>query len=330
MKKPIPVQAWQSGSIPMDETPIRFDRILARAKVMKQVLQRLLTAAALDSPVLLMGEPGTGKDLVARSVHLRSRRRSGPFVSLNVRAVPRDLVTTELFGHAQVRADGTGLGKLAQAKGGSFFLEGVDSMDLDAQAALLRALAQGQYTPLGSQRAQPLDLRLIAASLSDLGALVRRGLFLPALLERLGGFTLSLPPLRQRSGGVPMLAQEFLREVNLAYGLKVTGISVSALEHLETYAWPGNVREFKTVIQRAVLLARSGKIEETHLPGRLLRMTVPDEVPEIRLPAGHRLAELEQQYIQATLRYCGGNKSRTAKLLGISRKTLYEKLALKH
>jgi DNA-binding NtrC family response regulator len=323
MKKPFPIQAWQSGSIPMDETPVRFERILVRAKVMKQVLQRLLQAAALDSPVLLLGEPGTGKDLVARSIHLRSRRRLGPFAALNVRNVPRDMVIAEIFGHGQA------LGKFAQARGGSFFLEGVDSLDLASQKALLEALQEGVYMPLGSQRAQALDLRLIAASLSDLHLRVRQGLFLPALLDQLNSFSLHLPPLRQRTGGIPMLAQEFQREVSLAYGLKVGGISVSALERLEAYPWPGNVSEFKTVIQRAVLLARSGKIEESHLPERFLRKAMPAEMPELRLVAGRSLAELEQDYVQMTLSYCAGNKSKAAKLLGISRKNLYEKLALK-
>jgi two-component system response regulator AtoC len=326
MKKPIPIRAWRSGSIPLDETPLRFDRILARARVMKQVLQRLLQAASVDSPVLLWGEPGTGKDLVALSIHLRSRRRQGPFISLNVRNVPRDLVITELFGHG---LGGDAGGKLAQARGGSFFLEGVDSLDLASQGALLGALAQGRYLPLGSQLSQPLDLRLIAASLTDLNARVRQGLFLPALLERLNGFSLHLPPLRQRTGGIPLLAQEFLREVNLAHGLKVSGLSVSALERLEAYAWPGNVAELKTVIQRAVLMARSGKIEELHLPERLMRHSDTALVPELRTTAGRSLAELEQNYIQMTLEYCAGNKSKAAKLLGISRKNLYEKLARK-
>jgi DNA-binding NtrC family response regulator len=323
MKKPLTVQAWQNGSIPMDETPLRFDRILARAKVMKQVLQRLLQAAALDCPVLLLGEPGTGKDLVASSIHRRSRRRLGPLAALNIRNVPRDMVIAEIFGHGQAA------GKFAQALGGSFFLEGVDSLDLASQRALLEALVKGVYTPLGSQRPQPLDLRLIAASLSDLSQRVHQGLFLPALLDQLNRFSLHLPPLRQRTGGIPLLAQEFQREVSLAYGLKAGGISVSALERLEAYPWPGNVSEFKTVIQRAVLLAGSGKIEESHLPDRFLRQGIPSDVPELRAAAGRSLAELERDYIEMTLSYCAGNKSKAAKQLGISRKNLYEKLALK-
>jgi DNA-binding NtrC family response regulator len=326
----IPVHSWRSGAIPLDETPLRFDRILARAKVMKQVLQRLLLAAAGDSSVLLLGEPGTGKELVARSIHLRSRRRQGPFVALNCRAIPGDLFPSELFGHGQrafLNADRGQAGRLAQAQGGTLLLDEIESLDLGAQADLYKALQGRQYRPVGSARSRPCDVRLIGGSSADLGALVREGRFQPSLLANLEAFSINLPPLRLRHGGVPFLAQEFLREVNQAYGLKVSGLSHSVLARLEAYPWPGNVRELKDVIQRAVQLAGKGRVEEEHLPARFLRQAPAPAVAMVSLAPGRRLADIESEYLRATLQHCQGNKSRAAALLGISRKNLYERLA---
>ena len=330
MPQTLTIHAWRSGAIPLDESPLRFDRILARAKVMKQVLRRLLAAAALDKPVLLLGEPGTGKDLVARSIHLRSRRRAGPFVAVNARAIPRDLFASELFGHGQraVLNAGRGqAGRLAQAEGGTLFLDEIDSLDLPSQAALLKALESGTYQPVGSSKIRPFQVRLVCGSSADLDARARAGRFLPELLAQLSAFSLSLPPLRQRHGGVPLLAQEFVHELNQAYGLNVSGLSALALARLEAYAWPGNVRELKEVIQRAVQLAGKGVVGEEDLPERFRRPEAPADAPTLSLAPGKRLDELESDYLKATLAHCQGNKSRAAALLGISRKNLYERLA---
>jgi two-component system response regulator HydG len=334
MKKPpdpTNYRVWQSEAIPMDDAPLRFDRILARAKVMKQVLQRLQLAAESDIPVLILGETGTGKDLVAQSIHLRSKRRKGPFVALNAGAIPRDLVASELFGHEQGAFTGavrSQPGKLALARGGTLFLDEINALDPQAQAALLRVLENREYYPVGSHRLQAVDLRVIAASNSDLLQAVKSGAFREDLYYRLEVFTLKLPPLRERKGAVAMLAQEFLREVNLSYALQVHSIDPAAMRRLEAYPWPGNVRELKNVIQRAVLLARDGELGEEHLPERFLKPA--DQAPEnmhLQFVPGHRLAELERAYIKMTLEHCAGNKSRAATLLGISRKNLYEKLA---
>jgi transcriptional regulator with PAS, ATPase and Fis domain len=334
MKKPseAPQQRqWPGESIPMDDTPLRFDRILARAKVMKQVLQRLQLAAASDVPVLILGETGTGKDLVAQSIHLRSRRRKGPFVALNAGAIPRDLVASELFGHEQGAFTGalrSQAGKLALARGGTLFLDEINALDLQAQATLLRVLENREYYPVGSQRLQSVDLRVIAASNADLSAAVKNGSFREDLYYRLEVFTLKLPPLRERKGAVAMLAQEFLREVNQSYELKVHSIATPAMRRLEAYAWPGNVRELKNVIQRGVLLARQGELGEEHLPERFTKAAEPmPGALRLDFSAGRSLAHLERAYIRLTLDMCQGNKSRAASLLGISRKNLYEKLA---
>jgi transcriptional regulator with PAS, ATPase and Fis domain len=327
MARSEPIRTWQDGFIPLDETPIRFDRILARAKVMKQVLQRLQLAAGRDIPVLILGETGTGKDLIAQSIHRRSQRKDGPYIAVNVAAIPRDLFASELFGHDQdgaaTRAQG---GMISMAERGTLFLDEIDALDLQAQASLLTVLEDLQYYPLGSKQLKKADVRVIAASHADLQEKVRLGAFRQDLFYRLEAFTLTVPPLRSRSGAIPLLAQEFLKEVNQNFGLQVTGIDPVALQRLETYSWPGNVRELKNVIQRAILLARRGKVEESHLPERFMADRASDIEQGHHLVPGLTLKELERKYLKMTLLHCKGNKSRAAQLLGISRKALYAKM----
>jgi transcriptional regulator with PAS, ATPase and Fis domain len=322
-----PVRTWQDGFIPLDETPIRFDRILARAKVMKQVLQRLQMAAVREIPVLILGETGTGKDLIAQSIHRRSQRKEGPYIAVNVAAIPRDLFVSELFGHAKdsatARANG---GMISMAERGTLFLDEIDALDLQAQASLLGVLEDLEYHPLGSKQLKKADIRIIAASNTDLQEKVRLGAFRQDLYYRLEAFTLTVPPLRNRSGGIPLLAQEFLREMNQNYGLQVSGIDPVALQRLETYSWPGNVRELKNVIQRAILLARRGRVEESHLPERFMADRASDIEQGQLLVPGLKLKELERKYVKMTLTHCKGNKSRAAHMLGISRKALYAKM----
>ena len=322
-----PIRTWQDGFIPLDETPIRFDRILARATVMKQVLQRLQTAAGRDIPVLILGETGTGKDLVAQSIHRRSQRKDGPYIAVNIAAIPRDLFASELFGHdknsSTTRAQ---FGKISMAEGGTLFLDEIDALDLQAQAALLGVLENLEYCPLGSMQPKKTNVRIIAACHSDLQEKVRLGTFRQDLFFRLEVFTLTIPPLRSRSGAIPLLAQEFLKEVNLNYGLQVSGIDPVALQRLETYSWPGNVRELKNVIQRAILLARRGRVEESHLPDRFMAARASDIEQGHHLVPGLTLRELERKYVKMTLSHCKGNKSRAAHMLGISRKALYAKV----
>ena len=319
---------WRVEPLPLDDTPLRFDHILARAKVMKQVLNRLLAAAHSDISVLVLGETGTGKDLAARSIHLRSRRREGPFVALNAGAIPRDLVASELFGHepgsftgAQARRPG----KLALAQGGTLFLDEINSMDLQAQASLLRVLEDGTYFPVGGDRMHKADVRIIAASNSDLKALADKGLFRQDLYWRLEAFILKLPPLRERAGGVPLLAREFLREFNSAHGLAVKGVSPEAAALMEAYPWPGNVRELKNVVQSAMLVAREGAILPRHLPGRLLQ---PGPASEgFPFDGNLDMRSMQAAYARHVLALCAGNKSSAAQRLGISRKALYALLA---
>jgi transcriptional regulator with PAS, ATPase and Fis domain len=298
---------------------------------MKQVLNRLLAAAHTDVSILILGETGTGKDLVAESIHLRSRRRDKPFVALNAGAIPRDLVASELFGHEPgsfTGAQNRRPGKLAQARGGTLFLDEINSMDLQAQAALLRVLEDGSYFPVGSDTPRYADVRVIAASNVDLQALASKGLFRLDLYWRLETFTLRLPPLRDRPGGVPLLAQQFLREFNAAHGLSVRGMEPAAARLLESYSWPGNVRELKNVIQSALLIARTGLLGPQHLPERLLNPK--GEQDQVSVPAGLTLRRVADLYVLRTLDACKGNKSVAAAKLGISRKALYAVMKRAH
>lgn len=308
----------------LDDTPVRFDHMLARAKVMKQVLNRLLAAAHTDVSVLILGETGTGKDLVAESIHLRSRRREGPFVALNAGAIPRDLVASELFGHEPgsfTGAQSRRQGKLARANGGTLFLDEINSMDLQAQAALLRVLEDGSYFSVGGDQARSADVRIIAASNVDLQALAAKGLFRLDLYWRLEIFTLELPPLRDRPGAVPLLAQEFLREFNAAHGAAVKGIDGETAKLLESYSWPGNVRELKNVIQSALLVARTGMLRPQHLPDRFFRVKPIEKQFQIDGTLPMRAAM--DVYARHVMEICAGNKSAAALKLGISRKALY-------
>jgi transcriptional regulator with PAS, ATPase and Fis domain len=315
---------WRTEPLPLDDTPLRFDHILTRAKVMKQVLNRLLAASHTDVSILISGETGTGKDLVAESIHLRSRRREGPFVALNAGAIPRDLISSELFGHEAgsfTGAQAKRQGKLARAHGGTLFLDEINSMDSQAQGALLRVLEDGSYFPVGSDQARKADVRIIAASNTDLQDLAAKGQFRQDLYWRLETFTLRLPPLRDRPGGVRLLAYQFLREFNLAHALSVKGIAPGTAKLMESYPWPGNVRELKNVVQSAMLVARRGLLQPQHLPERFLRVGSATE--PFRFEAGLPLRAMETAYARHTLAACGGNKSAAAGRLGISRKTLY-------
>jgi DNA-binding NtrC family response regulator len=318
---------WRIEPLPLDDQPIRLDRILARAKVMKQVLNRLLAAARSQLPVLILGETGTGKELAAESIHLRSRRNQGPFVALNASAIPRELVASELFGHeagAFTGATKTRPGKLARAHRGTLFLDEVDSMEMGTQSALLRFLEDGVFEPVGGDRPRHVDVRVIAATNCDLEERVAQGRFRQDLYWRLAGFILKLPPLRERTGGILMLAREILRELDHVQGLAVRGFSRDAEALLEAYPWPGNVRELRHVVQSSALLAQGRMIGPEDLPERFFGPPLSD--PEFRYPGGRKLAALQRAYIEHALALCQGNKSAAAQRLGISRKALYAAL----
>jgi DNA-binding NtrC family response regulator len=293
---------------------------------LKEALREIERAARSDVTVLLVGESGTGKELAARAIHLMSRRKAGPFVPVHTGAIPRELVASELFGHERGAFTGATRqqrGKFEVANLGTLFLDEIATMDLHSQVSLLRVMENCEFARVGSETTMRVDVRVVAATNSDLGKLVDDGEFREDLFYRLHVFPIRLPPLRARPGDVDLLVAHFARAYAAEAGLERVEVAPAALELLRAYGWPGNVRELKNALQRAVLRADGGAIEPCHLPedigGR-----APAQALEIEI--GMKLAEVESRYIRETLAACGGNKKETAKSLGISRKSLYNKL----
>lgn len=292
------------------------------------VLRLAEAVAPSDSTVIISGESGTGKEVLARYIHELSGRVNGPFVSINCGALPENLLESELFGH--VKGSFTGAvrdkdGLFVAAKGGSFFLDEVGEMSPATQVKLLRALQEREVIPVGATEAVPVDVRIIAATNRDLDEEIRRGTFRSDLFYRLNVITLHLPPLRERPEDVPVLAEHFLARFARQRGKEPPSLSPQAMEALQTHDWPGNVRELENALERAVVLSDGDEIPISALP---VRITERASLPLIsnRLPPNPSLEIIERAYIHWVLQSEGGNKSRTAEVLGIDPSTLYRKL----
>ncbi|GAB4207048.1 MAG: hypothetical protein OHK0013_24290 [Sandaracinaceae bacterium] len=302
--------------------------LIARSAAMRRVLALAERAAATDSTVLITGESGTGKERVARFLHTRSRRGKKAFVAVNCGALPETLLESELFGHKKGAFTGAARDKqglFEAASGGTLFLDEIGEMPLSMQVKLLRALQEHSVRPVGSTKDVPVDVRVVAATNRDLGALVGAGGFRKDLLFRLRVIPLELPPLRERRDDILPLALQFIAETCKQNACGPCALSSDVLDALHAYAWPGNVRELENAIERAVVLADGQpKIELGDLP------------PEIRTPAATpsapvepevlTLAEVERRHVLATLERFGGNRAATARALGIGENTLWRKL----
>lgn len=315
---------------------------------MKQVLELARRVADTDSTVLLVGETGTGKELVARAIHNDSRRRSKPFVAVNCAALPDTLLESELFGHEKGAFTGAlerRIGKFEFADGGTLFLDEIGDISAAAQAKLLRVLQEGEIQRLGSNKTIKVNVRVIAATNKNLAEEVKKGTFRQDLYYRIRVVEIALPPLRHRPNDIPVLANYFLRQLRKCFPTPVKSIAPETLRYLSRYPFPGNVRELKNIIERALVLASGDVILPQHLPIEVLEApsvngsqedvpVVPEEGPKVPVGAEaftpKTLAELERAHIIRTLEYVGGNKFKAATLLGISRTTLYEKLKEYH
>jgi transcriptional regulator with PAS, ATPase and Fis domain len=282
--------------------------------------------------VLLTGESGTGKEVVARFIHHASRRAKGPFVALNCAALPDQLLESELFGHergAFTGAIAAKPGRIEQAGGGALFLDEVGEMAPAVQAKLLRVIEEREFMRLGSTRALHADIRVIAATNRDLHAAITRGEFREDLYYRLGVFEIALPPLRERVEDILPLADAFLVEIGETVGRPAAGISADAKDQLLAYAWPGNVRELRNAMERAVILADGGQVQSEHLPlapARPAGTSWPSGIPE-RLPVGGvNLESIERAFVIKALTQARYNKTRAAKLLGLTRAQLYSRI----
>jgi DNA-binding NtrC family response regulator len=300
--------------------------LVGRSPAMLRLLEQVEAIAESEATVLLTGESGTGKELVAKTIHERGPRRSKPFVALNCAAIPPTLIEAELFGHERGAFTGAvrrRVGRFMAAHDGTLFLDEIAELPLDAQAKLLRVLEEGSFEPIGTNVTAEVDVRLVSATNRDLKALVAQGRFREDLYYRIRVVELVVPPLRERPGDLPLLVEHFLKKH--ARPDAEPHLSPAAWAALRGHSFPGNVRELQHAIEHAVVLSRRGEIGVEHLP------------PDIRGPVGRpaksgtrslavALREFEREYILRTLELVGGERQRAAALLGISRKSLWEKV----
>lgn len=332
------------GLIPLATNLRRSARIVRQSPAMQELLKRAARFAASDAPVAILGETGTGKEVVARVLHQNSPRAHKSFVAVNVAALPSELLESELFGHGKGAFTGAATarrGLFEEAHGGTLFLDEIAEMPLPLQAKLLRALQDGEVRRVGESQAFAVDVRVLCATHRDLGERVRQGHFREDLYFRLKVLTLHVPPLRERRDDILPLARQFLLDERRP----LRDFAPAAQARLLAYPWPGNVRELQNAVKHGAALATGPEIAAEDLPDDLLRATpntqgLPDDAPPAT-PAGPRantpsnngaradlrsLAEVEREHILRVLDACGGAQAEAARVLGIGRNTLWRKL----
>ncbi len=300
--------------------------ILSRSPSMRRVLEMLPRIGESESTILLQGETGTGKELVARAIHGLSARRDGPFVAVNCGALPDSLLESELFGHmagAFTGADRDKPGRFSRARGGTLFLDEIGEVSPGMQVRLLRVLQERQFEPLGSTRTEEADVRVVTATNRDLCGMVEAGAFRRDLYYRINVMTVELPPLRDRREDIPLLVQNFVSTFNALQDKQVAGVSPEVLGLLTAHHYPGNVRELRNIIEHAFVLVGEGRIELEHLPAGI--------IPAARGRAGGRslheiITAAEAQAIHEALERNSGNRLAAARELGIDKSTLFRKV----
>jgi DNA-binding NtrC family response regulator len=319
----------QSG----EESP--FARIVTRSPQMLEIFDYASVIAPTDNSVLLWGESGTGKELVARAIHRLSRRRDKPFVAVNAGIFAAELFASEFFGHTKgaftgAVADKTGI--LEKSDGATLFLDEIGELSLPIQVKLLRVLQEGEYSQVGSTESRRVDVRIITATNKDLREEIERGNFRSDLFYRLNVCSIHIPPLREREGDVPFLAQFLVEKYARLHGKAIRGISDDVLQLLQRYAYPGNVRELENIINGAVLVETTEELQRSSLPQDFLESilrarppTLPAGAPEAEI-ADKSLEQIEREHIERVLRRTDGNRTAAARVLGISRVTLIAKI----
>jgi two-component system response regulator HydG len=311
------------GLIPLAPSLKRAARMVTESPAMQALLKRAARFAASDAPVAVLGETGTGKEVVARILHANSPRADAPFVAVNVAALPADLIESELFGHGKGAFTGAASarrGLFEEADGGTLYLDEIGEMPLPLQAKLLRALQDGEVRRVGENRAFGVDVRIVCATHRDPAERVRQGLFREDLYFRLKVLTLKVPPLRERREDILPLARHFLHDERRPF----EGFTEAAEARLLGYAWPGNVRELQSAVKHGAALADGPRVDADDLPDDLGASasleTARDE------GALCSLAEVERAHILRVLDACGGSQVEAARVLGIARNTLWRKL----
>lgn len=299
----------------------RCSRIVAESPAMRALLVRAGPVAATDAPVIILGESGTGKEVLARALHANSRRKSKPFVAVNVAALPGELLESELFGHAKGAFTGAVTAKrglLEEAEGGTLLLDEIGDMPLGLQAKILRALQDGEVRRVGESRAFSVDVRVMCATHRDLVDRVEQGTFREDLYYRLKVFSLTVPALRDRVADIYPLTRLFLEN----HGRPDAKLHPATRRALEAHAWPGNVRELSNAIEHGLALSQGGDIAPEHLPDDLLHPARGRGRPALL----RSLAEVEREHVVRVLEACGGRQVEAARVLGIGRNTLWRKL----
>ena len=320
--------ACRSARAELNEPVTELGGMITRDLRMRALFDTIRLAAPSGVNILVQGENGTGKELVAAALHALSPRAAGPFVTVNCAAIPAGLLESELFGHERGAFTGAVAGRkglFEQSNRGSILLDEIGEMPLPLQAKLLRVLQEREIRPVGSTMAVKADFRLICSTNIDVTQAVADGRLRQDLYFRLNTIALQIPPLRERAGDVALLASRFLRRFADAYGRPVERFTDHALQVLDEYAWPGNVRELEHVVERAVILAGGTRIGAGDLPAALRQAPVRT-MGDVSLPAGCSLEEVERLAILQTLELTDWNKRQAAKILGIHRPTLYNKL----
>ena len=308
-----------------------FSNITGKSKKMQEMFELIREVADSDASVVIHGESGTGKELVASAIHYNSRRRAKPYIRVSCASLPESLIESELFGYEKGAFTGANqrrIGRFEAASGGTLLLDEIGDLPLSFQVKLLRVLQEQQIERLGSNRPVDIDTRIVSASLRPLEEEIAEGTFREDLFFRVNTVAIHLPPLRERREDIPLLAQAFLREFSRERGKAIEDFSDEALEILDAHSWPGNVRELRNVVERAVLFCRGSHIAAEQLPAGLRASGGRPPAPALReaVPLHQAVERAEIEAIRAALAATRGRRNEAAELLGISRKTLWEKM----
>jgi two-component system response regulator HydG len=304
-----------------------FHGILGKSPAMRQVFDLISSASQSEAPVIIYGDSGTGKELVASAIHKLGIRQRGPYIKVNCAALSESLLESELFGHVKgafTGADRTRMGRFEAANGGDIFLDEIGDLPLSTQVKLLRVLQEKEIEKVGDHRPVKIDVRILAATNKDLNRLMEEGRFRQDLFYRIGVIPIILPPLQERREDIPLLVETFINRIRLKTDKPITGMSKEALDLLFHYDWPGNVRELINVIEYSFVLCHEGEIMPNHLPAR-----VSGEHPRVttkQRAAKRQSVDEERKRILQALEATGGNQSKAAEILGISRVTLWKRL----